>query len=75
MVLQELTQGILKGDWFGISSMTTGNFCLDLQNRLTQTSQTGGQWYSASPFNIPWLTYFTFYMGGLTVLPVFTVEA
>jgi hypothetical protein len=27
-----------------------------LQNRLTQTSQTGGQRYSdTSPFSIPWL--------------------
>jgi hypothetical protein len=26
-----------------------------LQNRLTQTSQTGGQWYiDTSPFSIPW---------------------
>jgi hypothetical protein len=41
-------------DWFGISSMTTDNFCYYLQNRLIQTSQTGGQWYSnTSPFSIP----------------------
>jgi hypothetical protein len=60
-------QGILKGkyhctvdlvdllfDWFGISCITTDNFCFDLQNRLFQTSQTGGQWYSdTSPFGIP----------------------
>jgi hypothetical protein len=26
--------------------MTTDNFCFNLQNRLIQTSQTGGQWYS-----------------------------
>jgi hypothetical protein len=26
--------------------MTTNNFCFYLQNRLVQTSQTGGQWYS-----------------------------
>jgi hypothetical protein len=26
--------------------MTTDNFCVYLQNRLIQTSQTGGQWYS-----------------------------
>jgi hypothetical protein len=32
--------------------MTTDN----LQNRLIQTSQTGGQWYNdTSPFSIPWL--------------------
>jgi hypothetical protein len=38
--------------------MTTDNFCFYLQNRLIQTSQTGGQWHSdASPFSIPWLTY------------------
>ncbi len=40
-------------DWFGISCMTTDIF---LQNRLIQTSQTGGQWYNdTSPFSIPWL--------------------
>ncbi len=39
---------------FGISYMTTDNFCFYLQNRLIQTSQTGGQWYSdTSPFGIP----------------------
>ncbi len=39
-------------DWFGISCMTTDNFCL--QNRQIQTSQTGGPWYSdTSPFSIP----------------------
>jgi len=58
-------QGILKGeyhctidllfDWFGISCMTTDNFCFYLQNRLIQTSQTGGQLYNdTSPFS-PWL--------------------
>jgi len=26
--------------------MITDNFCFYLQNRLIQTSQTGGQWYS-----------------------------
>jgi hypothetical protein len=57
-------QGILMGsyhctidllfDWFGISFTMTYNFCFYLQNRLIQTSQTGGQWYSdASPFSIP----------------------
>jgi hypothetical protein len=35
--------------------MTTDNFCFYLQNRLIQTSQTGGQWYSdTSPFSFPW---------------------
>jgi hypothetical protein len=35
--------------------MTTDNFCFYLQNRLIQTSQTGGQQYSdTSPFSIPW---------------------
>jgi hypothetical protein len=35
--------------------MITYIFCLYLQNRLIQTSQTGGQWYSdTSPFSIPW---------------------
>jgi len=37
--------------------MTTDNFCFYLQNRLIQTSQTGGQWYSdSSPFSIPWFS-------------------
>ncbi len=36
--------------------MTTDNFCFYLQNRLIQTSKTGGQWYSDTPpFSIPWL--------------------
>ncbi len=34
--------------------MTTGNFCFYLENRLIQTSQTGGQWYSdTSPLEFP----------------------
>jgi hypothetical protein len=34
--------------------MTTDNFCFYLQNRLIQTSQTGGQQYSDTyPFSIP----------------------
>jgi hypothetical protein len=42
---------------FSISMMATDNFCFYLQNRLIQTSQTGGQWYSdTSPFSIPWLS-------------------
>jgi hypothetical protein len=42
-------------DWFGISCTTNDNFCFYLQNRLIQTSQTGGQWYSdTSPFSIRW---------------------
>jgi hypothetical protein len=60
-------QGILRGkdhctvdllfDRFVISCMTIGNFCFYLQNRLIQTSQTGGQWYSdTSPFSIPWIS-------------------
>jgi len=33
--------------------MTSDNFCFYLQNRLIQTSKTGGQWYSdTSPFSI-----------------------
>ncbi len=41
-------------DWFRISCMTTDNFCFNLEKRLIQTSQTGGQWYSdTSPFSIP----------------------
>ncbi len=35
--------------------MTSGNFCFYLQNRLIQSSQTGGQPYSDSPFSIPWV--------------------
>jgi len=36
--------------------MTTDNFCFYLQNRLIQTSQTGGQQYNdTSPFSIPCL--------------------
>jgi hypothetical protein len=35
--------------------MTTDNFCFYSQNRLIQTSQTGGQWYSdTSTISIPW---------------------
>ena len=33
----------LMFDWFGITCMTTDNFCFYLQNRLVQTSQTRGQ--------------------------------
>ncbi len=41
-------------DWFGISCVITDNFCFYLQNRLIQTGQTGGQWYSdTSTFSIP----------------------
>jgi hypothetical protein len=29
--------------------LTTDNLCFYLQNRLIQTSQTGGQWYSDTP--------------------------
>jgi hypothetical protein len=39
---------------FLISCITTDNFCFYLQNRLIQTSQTGGQPYSdTSPFSFP----------------------
>jgi hypothetical protein len=35
--------------------MTTDNFSFYLQNRLIQTSQTGGQRYGdTSPFSTPW---------------------
>ncbi len=64
--LSSLVLGILKGkydcnidllfDSFGISCVTTDNFCFYLQNRLIQTSQTGGQRYiDTSPFSIPCL--------------------
>jgi hypothetical protein len=40
--------------------MTTDNICFYLQNRLIQTSQTGGQRYSdTSPLSVPWLQYLT----------------
>ena len=43
---------------FGISCMTTDNFCFYFQNRLIQTSKTGGQRYSdTSPFSFPWKTF------------------
>ncbi len=56
-------QGILKGkyhctidilfDWFGISCMTTDNFCF-LFAKQTNPNQTGGQQYrDTSPFSIP----------------------
>ncbi len=39
-------------DWFGISCMTI--YIFYVQNRLIQTSQTGGQRYSDTfPFSIP----------------------
>jgi hypothetical protein len=47
---------LLTSCWFGISCMTTNNFCFYLQNRLIQTSQTGGQQYSDTPISIPWYT-------------------
>jgi hypothetical protein len=38
--------------------MTTDNLCFYFQNRLIQTSQTGGRRYSdTSPFSIPWTIY------------------
>jgi len=44
--------------WFGIICMTTDNFCFYMQNRVIQTSQTGGQQYSDTyPFSIPWLNH------------------
>jgi len=46
--------------------MTTDNICFYLQNRLTQTSQIGGQWYSdTSPFSIPWVKIYESVTGGL----------
>ncbi len=45
-------------DWFGISCMTTDNFCFYLQNKLIQTSQTGGQRYvDTSPLVFPALRH------------------
>ncbi len=65
LTLPYLNQGIQKGkyhctvdllfDWFGICSMYD-NRQFFLQNRLIETSQTGGQLYSdTSPFSIPCL--------------------
>ncbi len=46
--------------------MTTDNFCFHLQNRLIQTSQTGGQQYSdTSPFSIPWISTLAYYDNGV----------
>ncbi len=58
-------QGILKGEvslycrpsvWLvWIQLYDKWQICFYFQNRLIQTSQTGGQWYSdTSPFSIPW---------------------
>jgi hypothetical protein len=52
-------------DWFGISCMTTDNFCFYLQNRLIQTGRTGGEWYSdTSPFSIPYSNMQISQLGG-----------
>ncbi len=38
--------------------MTADNIGFYFQNRLIQTSQTGGQWYNdTSHFSIPWLSF------------------
>jgi hypothetical protein len=54
----EVTAGNTKGGSNTVpltSCLTTDNFCFYLQNRLIQTSQTGGQLYSdTSPLSIPW---------------------
>jgi hypothetical protein len=45
--------------------MTTDNFCFYLQNRLIQTSQTGGELYSdTSPFSVPCYNRQKFYNTG-----------
>jgi hypothetical protein len=45
-------------DRFGISCRTTDNFCFYYQNRIIQTSQTGGQRYRDTfPFSITWPGY------------------
>ncbi len=55
-------------DWLGISCKTSDNSCFYLQNRLIQTSQTGGQWYSdTSPFSIPWAHYLACYSTELII--------
>ena len=59
--------------------MTTENFYFYLQNRLIQTSQTGGQQYSdTSPISIPWTVANTLshcYMELITNVKSFTVQA
>ncbi len=51
--------------------MTTDNFCFYLQNRLIQTSQTGGQWYSdTSPFSIPCLCCYCSFIVQATVITI-----
>ncbi len=53
--------------------MTTGNFCFYLQNRLIQTSQTGGQWYSdTSHLSIPWGSYSHYRLSVTLVLDLAT---
>jgi hypothetical protein len=53
----------LQFDWFGISCMTTDNFCFYWQNTLIHTSQTGCQQYSdTSPFSIPWYVCQSIYL-------------
>jgi hypothetical protein len=53
--------------------MTTDNFCFYLQNRLFQTSQTGGQQHSdTSPFSIPWIGHLAeFFFEKRRTLPIF----
>ncbi len=63
-----LRQGILKGEvslycwppvWLVWNQLYNNwQFFIYLQNRLIQTSKTGGQWYSdTSPFSFPCLRY------------------
>ncbi len=58
-VKRAFDQGILKGGSITVplTSCLTGlesanNFCLYVQNRLIQTSQIGGQWYSDTVFTV-----------------------
>jgi len=54
--------------------MTTANFCFYLQNRLIQTSQTGGQQYSdTSPFTIPWTSVIAIAAASFVVVVVVVV--
>ena len=55
--------------------MTTDNFCFYLQNRLIQTSQTGGEWYSdTSPFSITYLQFRLFQLKASLNVLGFDVE-
>jgi hypothetical protein len=63
-------------EWFGISCMTTDNFCFYLQNRLIQTSQTS-QWYNdtSPPLVFPGYVKFPMMWSVLHCRNIFSGEA